>query len=254
MSKFASTAAYTTAFGTTSPSLAVNDVTGFAVNDLVLITDWKRGNLFKLETINGGTVPATGAGTLGFGTLSAAAPVITGFDSTNGVGVLKANSIALYFVAGNATTPGQLYFDPDGMLSTNHGNAQPLIDGVSDFQLAFGIDHSAVAPANGTADDGLITESAVAGRSAGNDEWIGNLAGESLPATPWNLVAATAPILLQIRATLVVRTTNTYAEPTNNVPASEDGAIITAAIASGRYPRYRTMRTIVAPRVWNLGE
>jgi hypothetical protein len=34
----------------------------------------------------------------------------------------------------------------------------------------------------------------------------------------------------------------------------EDGATITAADSSGRYPRYRAMRTIVAPRAWNLGE
>jgi prepilin-type N-terminal cleavage/methylation domain-containing protein len=244
----ATTAAPTTG---TAPTVTVTDLTGFAVGDLVLVTDFKNGNLYKIVTIN------TGTSTLGFGTLTGAALNGLNYTPAAGDAVLKATSVALYLVPGTGVTPGMLYLDPDGMVGTNHSNGQPLIDGVSDFQLAFGIDMASPAPANGTPNDGILAESAAGSRALNDDEWIGNFAGETLPdrtAAIWNQSPAAPPMLLQIRATMLVRTSNTYAEATANQGPYEDGATITAADSSGRYPRYRSMRTIVAPRAWNLGE
>jgi prepilin-type N-terminal cleavage/methylation domain-containing protein len=242
--------------GSTTPSVTVTDMSGFSVGDLVLVTDFKNANLFQIATINGGSSAATGAGPLGFGTLSSASINAFNYTPASGDAVIKATSIALYLVAGSGLTPGQLYLDPDGMVGTDHTDGQPLIEGVSDFQVAVGIDWSTVAPANGTQNDGIITEAA--SRALNNDEWIGNFAGETIPApasaAPWNPTVAAAPMLLQIRATVLVRTTNTFTEATANMGPYEDGATITAADSAGRYPRYRAMRMTVAPRAWNLGE
>jgi prepilin-type N-terminal cleavage/methylation domain-containing protein len=233
--------------GGTSPTVTVNDTTGFTIGDYVLITDFNvgNGNLYKIVSITAGTNP------LGFGTIGTP---VNGASFTPGSGnaVLKAQSLSFYYVAGSGVTPGQLYLDPDGVGNTNHANAQPLIDAVSDFQVSFGIDWQTVAPANGTQNDGLITEAATPGLN--NDEWIGNYAGEVLPALPWNPAVAAAPMLLQIRATIVVRTTGAYTEQTSNVGPYEDGPTITAQDSAGRYPRFRTMRTVIAPRAWNRGE
>lgn len=240
-------------FTTTTPAVTVTDMSGFAVGDLVLVTNFKRGNLYRISTINGGAGPATGAGPIAFASPSSNAINATGYVPTAGDAVVKASSAAIYYVAGAAPTPGQLYYDPDGMVGANHTDAQPLIDGVSDLQFAIGADMQTVAPATGTANDGLIAEAAAP--ATGNDEWIGNASAETLPAPPWNLSPAAAPMLRQIRSTVVVRTINSYPSPIPNLGPFEDGALITAAVsATGRYPRFRVMRSIVAPRVWNLAE
>jgi type IV pilus assembly protein PilW len=241
-------------FSSTTPQVTVTDMTGFSVGDYVLVTNFKRADLLKIATINGGAVPATGPGPLTFGTLSANAVSPAGYTPAAGDAVMKATTISIYRGVGFGSTPAQLFFDPDGMVGADHTDAQPLVEGVADFQLAFGLDWQAAAPANGTQNDGLITEGPVAGRAANDDEWIGNFAGEVLPAAPWNPTPAAAPMLLQIRTTLVLRTLNVYKEPIANLGPFEDGAAVTALDAAGGYPRYRTMRTVVAPRVWNLGE
>lgn len=249
---------------TTTPSVIVSDMSGFAVNDTVMVTNFKYAELFRIATINGGAGPASGVGPVTFGALAApplaptgGSPSTTVYTPVANDAMLKVSSSALYFVAGTGGTPGQLYLDPDGMIGTDHSDAQPLIDGVSDFQLAFGIDWQAAAPATGTQNDGVIAENLAAGRAAGDDEWVGNAAGEALPAVPvngWNATPSAAPMLLQIRSTIVVRTSNAYVSAVPAVGPYENGASISTVDSAGRHPRFRTMRSVVAPRAWNLGE
>lgn len=251
-------------WATTTPSVVVSDMSGFAVGDTVVVTNFRYAEVFQIATINGGVAPATGVGSIVFASLTApplapagGPPTTTLYTPAAGDSMLKASSIALYYVAGTGLQTGQLVLDPDGMLGTSHTDAQPLVDGVADFQLAFGLDWQAAAPANGTQNNGLITENPAAGRAAGDDEWVGNASGETLPLVPvggWNQTPATAPMLLQIRSTIVVRTMNSYSNAVPPVGPYENGAALATATSSGRYPRYRTMRSIVAPRAWNLSE
>jgi prepilin-type N-terminal cleavage/methylation domain-containing protein len=106
--------------------------------------------------------------------------------------------------------------------------AQPLADGVEDMQIAYGFDNNA---------DGLVTET---GSTAGDDEWVYNVAGETMPATLANLRS--------IRITLIVKGTQPEQGVNNNRPKAEDHAAGSTFDAFIR----RTVRTEISVRNFNL--
>jgi prepilin-type N-terminal cleavage/methylation domain-containing protein len=116
------------------------------------------------------------------------------------------------------------------MMSVNGSAAQPLAEGVEDMQIAYGFDN------NG---DGIVTE---AGASAGDDEWLYNVAGETVGA--WQIANLRA-----IRVTLVVKGTSIDTGQTNLParPAAEDHA----AGSTDGFIR-RVLRTEIAVRNFNL--
>jgi len=233
---------------TTSPSVKVADVTGFAVGDYVLVGDFANADLFKISAVStsvaAGTYPA--AGTLSLGTLSGnvVSPALT---LAIGSPVLKATTYSFFVApAGTATYANMLMIDDNGVASSNHldfTKVMPAVEGVVDFQIAVGND------GNG---DGIITESA---SSPGTDEWIGNASGETLPATPWSSSSATTPPQLkQVRVSLLLQTLNSYAGVSPTVSAAEDRPAASYPSSASGGPRYRSMRMVIAPRAWNLAE
>jgi hypothetical protein len=137
--------------------------------------------------------------------------------------------------------------DPDGVASPNHldfTRVMPAAEGVVDFQVAVGND------GNG---DGVISETSA---SPGSDEWIGNGAGEIIPAPPWNAGSlATPPQLRQLRLSLLFQTANSYGGVAAPLPTFEDRpASSYPSVAAAGAPRYRAMRITVSPRAWNLAE
>ncbi len=224
--------AATTALNTATPSVTVADTTGFAVGDFVLVTNFLQGAAFKISSVAAGA-----PGTLTFASpsgallLPSAIGTLSAFVPAAGDSVMRLRSIAIYRET-TGVYADMLMLDPDGMLGANHNDAEPLVDGVEDLQLAIGVD------ANG---DGLI--------NTAPDEWAGNNNGElhPLPALPWNQLGASQ--VRQVRATLLVRTMNRYPGVTV-VEVSENRTAYPAS--TGGNHRYRALRLTVAPRGLNL--
>lgn len=244
---------------TASPSVQVADVTGFNVGDFVIVTDptLSGGALFKIQSVvanasGGGPSPspsigpspgtaANSPGRLIFVAIPGNVVSPVPFTSPVGSFVFKATSASLYLSTGG-NYPGSVLYDPDGMAGTDHTDAEPLIDGVDDLQFAAGFDAN---------QDGVIQEQATP--TTGGDEMWGNATGElPLPAIPWNGNGTPQPRTL--RATLLVRTTNSYPgqalSPTTTL-GFEDRTTYPSAGAAP--PRYRPERITVAPRAWSLG-
>jgi prepilin-type N-terminal cleavage/methylation domain-containing protein len=235
---------------TSTPAAQVADVSGFAVGDYVLVGDFANADLFKVSAIStavsSGTRPAPG--TLSLGSL-AGNVVGPSLSLAVGAPVLKAMTYSFFVApAGTATYAGMLMVDADGLASTNHldfTKVMPAAEGVVDFQAAIGNDGDG---------DGVITENASAPSS---DEWIGNAAGETLPAPPWNASnLATPPQLRQVRLSFLFQTSNSYGGVAAALLAFEDrpaSSYPSVSAATGG-PRYRSVRMTVSPRAWNLGE
>jgi hypothetical protein len=224
--------------GATPPTAALADVSGFAPNDLVLIGDMQTGVLLKVAS---GGVPAGGpptAGTLTFvppgGTLAVPSNPALNLGSTS-LYAMKARSYALY-VETQGFNANMLMLDPDGMIGTDHTDAQPLADGVIDLQVAVGIDSNS---------DGIITDN-------NPDEWYGNVVGETVPQPSWNRSGSSDPQLRQLRLTLVAQTLNKYPGVAPTLGPFEDRTTYPATTSTNGGPRYRSERVVVAPRVWNL--
>jgi hypothetical protein len=218
-------------------SITVMDASSFSINDYVLVeaTDFSAANLYKISSKVGNVLTFNASAT----TLSSAVSGALAIGSP----VLKASTYSFFVApAGTATYAGMLMVDSDGMVSTNHLNynkVQPAVEGVVDFQVAIGIDGNS---------DGVLTDSSP-------DEFIGNVAGETLPATPWNS-PTTAPQLRQVRLSLLLQTNQGYPGSSPMFPAAsmqgfEDRTTYTSVSPS---PRYRSVRLVVAPRAWNLAE
>jgi prepilin-type N-terminal cleavage/methylation domain-containing protein len=217
---------------TTAPSVTVADASTFAVGDYVLVGDYQQADLFQVSAIAGNQLSL---GALAAPVVSPSAPALT---LAVGSVVMKARSISVYVDA--TTKPPMLMLDPDGMAGSDHADAQPLVEGALDLQLAVGIDGDG---------DGVIAESG----GGGGDEWWGNAAGELtvLPAPPWNNGVGYAQPR-QLRATLLVQTTNSYSGAVPALGPYEDRTAYASTSLPG--PRYRSSRMVVAPRIWNLGE
>jgi prepilin-type N-terminal cleavage/methylation domain-containing protein len=220
-----------TTISTNIPTAPAPPTFTFKANDRIMISDLATATLTNI-------VSATQAAPNGTLTLPALAHLANGIASyPPGSYVFRAKQVrysvdsttlAASGVNAALNTIPLLMYDPDG--ATGPQAAQPLAEGVEDFQVALGFDN------NG---DGLITEN---GLAANDDEWVFNVAGEAMPATLANLRA--------VRVSLVVRTTSAALDSGahGQRPRAEDHA---AAAAPDQFPR-RVIRSEIAVRNFNL--
>jgi hypothetical protein len=223
----------------TAPTLSVADVSNFNPGDFALVTNNLNGVLFKVDTITpaAGTTPAV----LTMKTLSSNFVAPAGLTLAVGNSVFRAASVSIYVAPQQGQTGynplyvNMLMLDPDGVAGADHTDADPLIDGVDDLQLAVGVD------SNG---DGILT-------SASPDEWLGDQVSElPMAAPPWN--GNGQPQLRSLRATLLTHTINKYSGAHVTVGPYEDRAAASYPSFSADWPRYRPDRVTVSPRAWNL--
>jgi prepilin-type N-terminal cleavage/methylation domain-containing protein len=219
------------------PSVQVQSATGLSVGDVVLVGNLNEGVILRIASITGGA-----ATTLTFEPPGGALLWPGGYTTpAAGDAILSVRSEAI-FVSPSGPFAGMLMLDPDGLLGTDHGDAQPLLEAVEDFQLAVGFD------ANG---DGLSTES-------GPDEWLGNTVGAvEFPldaANPWNR-RGTLPLPLpqyrQLRASLRIKTRTSYPGQSTPLSPLEDRTVYPSLTTP--VPRYRTTRMTITPRSWSMG-
>ncbi len=227
-----------TALNTAAPSVDVSSAAGFNVGDLVLVTNFQQGVLVRVKTVNVAAPNSTLVFDEPGGTflLPDAIGPVPQYTPVAGDTVMKAESIALYLETGAGPLKDMLMLDPNGMAGGDHADAQPMLEGVEDLQFAIGVD------SNG---DGLLTDAPI-------DEYRGNQSGELAPPSPplpWNQLGTDQP--RTVRATLIVRTTNTYPGAGNLVPPYEN-RVTYLPPGNGVQYRFRPLRMTVAPRIWNL--
>ena len=200
---------------TTAASLTV-DVTNasqLAKDDYVIITDTAQGHLFKIASITGSTITfgAKCSGTLNW----------PAADYPAGSILIRAQHAEFYVDPSVYGVP-TLMMDPDG--PSGPLAAEPLAEGVEDFQVALGIE---------TGIDNSISD---VGAAPNDDEWFYNRPGEVAPA----LAAVRA-----VRITLVARAAQPVLSSSAvfGLPAVEDRS---AGVAD-RYRR-RVLRSTVEVR------
>lgn len=233
-------------------SVTVTDSRGFSVGDLVLVTDFRQGVIFRIASIAPtGTVYPGGMTEATFTFDNGAVPLIPGVGAGGPApsadlttpAVMRAESIAIY--RSTATTgpfAGALMLDPDGALGNDHSDAEPLVEVVEDFQLAVGRDQNGNGIVGPTAADPL-------------NEWEGDATGELPLVAPtvaaWNQpTAGVQPQYRSVRATVVARTEARYAGATPPLGPFENRTTYPSTAGGG--PRYRFSTITVAPRSWNL--
>jgi prepilin-type N-terminal cleavage/methylation domain-containing protein len=248
------------------------DGTGFSAGDFVLLTNMQAGFLMKIASIQNSSNPPTCTNQViltfdATGPATALPAAIAGVATPTpaaGDYVLKAQSYALYrFNKPSPSTSldkqlnGNLVLDPDGIAGADHSDAEPVVEGVDNFEIAVAADGD---------NNGTITESTA---SPSTDEWMGNAAGE-LPLTTqlnagvasgfFNVPATTplAPQYKQIRATILARTIATYGgasslDQSGTATPAENRSLSSLVVSQGgNAPKYRVLRVNVAPRIWNL--
>lgn len=199
-------------------TLAHADV--LAAGDFVLITStFGNGYVFEVSAATGTSL------TLVAGLNSGTCATYPAYSFGVGDTVIRVQH-ATFYVAddpdnNNMTT---LWMDPD---AGGTDLPEPLAEGIEDLQVALGVD---------TASDGI---SDINNATAGADDWVYNVAGESV------VVSATTPVIRAVRVTLVARTTKPEQGNTGtyNRPAVEDRT----AGAADTYRR-RVLKTIVEIR------
>jgi prepilin-type N-terminal cleavage/methylation domain-containing protein len=235
--------------------LFVGDATPFSQGDFILVTDMKNGYIFKIQSIT----TAGAAGTVPTGTITLDQVAGNPSDSTisnivAGSIVMPAKSVAFYVDISTDTRNPMLMLDPDGVIGSSHGDAQPLAEGVEDLQIAVGFDGLGT-----NAVDGVIVDNA-----NGTDEWIGNagtteyttnpgLLALNANSTTWYPSVTTNASPRQIRLTMIVRSLNQYAGTAAALNGAENRNTVfggSTTVAS----RYRQLRAVVAPRAWNPTE
>ncbi len=153
------------------------DATGFRAGDALLVTNFSVGHIVYVGGVNSATE-------LRVQTSSACTP-LTAFPSGDTVYARGALAVrvrnAMFAVAPLDGVP-TLWMDPDG---SGPAVAEPLAEGVEDFQVEIGTDATG---------DG-ITE---VGAGGNDDEWVGNHAADS-PLAP-------TAVLRAVRLGLVART------------------------------------------------
>jgi prepilin-type N-terminal cleavage/methylation domain-containing protein len=153
----------------------VLDGSGLALNDLVLVTDFKKGHILK---INAAPVDNGTTWTLHFDSYC------SGSDFHYPRGALIIRFKVGHFYIDDVDGVPTMFFDDD---SDGPDDAQPVAEGVEDFQVAVGVD------SNG---DGGITDT-----NDTTDEWFYNAQGDDDPpevtTLPWRA----------LRMTLTARTT-----------------------------------------------
>jgi len=205
------------AFGPGSTTLTVDNAASFHVGDSVQLSDLSVAVV--LSAI------AVGATSL---TVSAPTnPLPRTFPP--GSYVFRSKSVSYYVDTTMFGAQGQdpvLMYDPDG--AAGPLPPQPIAEGIEDLQVALGFD---------LAGTGVLTN---VGKVPGDDSWVGNVAGETAPAS--------LAQLRSVRLTLVARPSSTLPGPPSVRPAAEDHP---AAAKADSFPR-RVLHSEVAVRNFNL--
>jgi prepilin-type N-terminal cleavage/methylation domain-containing protein len=219
------------AYNSFDTTLTVVDGSQLAAGDYVLISNLNYGHLVKIAS-------KTGANQLNLAGMCGTNQVAQSYP----IGSLVIRAQHATFTIGADVQDGvpTLMMDPDSDGKEWDGTAapcqaaatavaEPLAEGVEDLQVAFGIDQ-------GT--DGVLE----LGTGANDDEWIPNVAGETLP-TPLTSFTGT---LRAVRVTLIARAEQALigGAPLFYRPKAEDHPLATTADAFRR----RVLRTIVEVR------
>jgi type II secretory pathway pseudopilin PulG len=191
----------------TDMQLIVDAAAGAALQagDLALLTDYGSGVLYEVQGASATQVQ----GIAGQALSVAAAPSfpVTRFDP--GALVLRVGAVRYEVQAGGSGLPAtSLLTVEDGPPLGRTGTPAPVAEHIYDLQIAVGIDGI-----SGQAQDGVLRE---VGAAANDDEWVFNVAGESLPAQPFALRA--------LRVSVVGRTALPGSQPGTGRPAVEDRA------------------------------
>jgi prepilin-type N-terminal cleavage/methylation domain-containing protein len=156
-------------FDEDSTEMVVLDGTGVSAGDLVLITDFDVGHVVRVTSV----LDQGDSWTFGIEPIGCAGAVLT---YSPGALVLRAKVIR-YYVEDLDGVP-TLFMDPDG---DGGDAAEPLAEGIEDFQVAVGVD----ADADGT----VLDDEGPA------DEWFYNAAGDLTPPVittlPWRALRLT---------------------------------------------------------------
>ena len=170
-------------FTQTSASMAVYDGSQFAAGDYAVIVNnaYTAGHLVRITAVSGNSL-----------TIATTTCGMTFTDYPVNSLVVRAQR-GEFSVANDADGIPTLYLDPDGPLGSR--TKEPMAESVEDFQVAIGIDAN---------NDGTLSEVGVV---ANDDEWTGNVAGDTLPV---------GTKIRALRITVVTRT----AVPMTNGPAS----------------------------------
>jgi prepilin-type N-terminal cleavage/methylation domain-containing protein len=144
------------AFTSTSTSIAVPaaQIDEFAIGDTLLVTDTNQGTLVRVTAVNAASVDIAITCTTAF--------PVGGYAA----GSILVRAQRARFAIDPTTFDGipTLVMYPNGSTT-----AEPVAEGVEDFQVALGVD----ADGNGAIADG--------GLGSNTDEWIGNASGDVLP-------------------------------------------------------------------------
>ena len=207
----------TTVFDASSTTIGVNDASQLAVGDYIVVANsaFTQGHLVRITAISTNT-------------LTFAATTCTPNVPTYPIHSLFVRAQRAEFaVANDADGIPTLYLDPDGPLGSR--TAEPLAEGIEDLQVAIGIDANT---------DGSLAEVGVA---ANDDEWTGNVAGDTLPV---------GTKIRAVRVTLVARTTKPLLNGPviGNRPTAENHA---GTAANSDTYRRRVLKSTVEIR--NLG-
>jgi prepilin-type N-terminal cleavage/methylation domain-containing protein len=200
------TASYTT--GTTS--LAVVDASRLVANDYIVISNLSVGHLVKITAISGNTL-----------TLASQCNPITLPTGGYPAGSLVVRAQHAIFSIGSTDAVPTMMMDSD---ATGPGATEPFAEGIEDIQIAVGVDVNS---------DGAITE---VGSAANDDEWQGNVAGDT----------ALAGSIRAVRITVVARATKALSGPASPFyrPQAEDRPAGTTFDAYRR----RVLRSVVEVR------
>jgi prepilin-type N-terminal cleavage/methylation domain-containing protein len=177
-----------TAYTAGATSLTVADASQLAASDAIVISSSSQGHLVKLTAVNGTTL-----------TLAAQCGSINLPSGGYPAGSIVTRAQHATFSIGSTDGVPTMMMDAD---AAGPGAVEPFAEGIEDLQIAIGVD------ANG---DGGITE---VGTAAGDDEWQGNVAGDSALVGP----------VRAVRVTIVSRATKPVVGPIASFtrPAAED--------------------------------
>jgi hypothetical protein len=179
-------------------SFKILDKTGLAAGDSLVLTDGDVGRLVEVVTIT----PNGGEFDIGIVAPGTACPAIPMPSLSAGTLAVRSR-VARFYVANLGGAPF-LMMDPDG---SGPDAAEPLAEGIEDFQIAIGVDLD---------DDGEVEE---VGAAADDDEWFYNVVGDSAPP------AITGGRWRSARITVVARELTTDGTTAmSSRPAAEDRA------------------------------
>lgn len=180
-----------------STELLVEDGSRLKVGDQVLVTDFEKGHVFKIQTI-------TPPGTDWVLELTAAPQTLCSSNPPAAFSYRERSTVvrvqAARFAVNTTVDIPYLELDPDGPV----GPAEPVAvaEGIEDLQIAIGVDRNG----NGRIDD----DSAAAGD---DDDWVFNHPDDTLQALPYRA----------IRLTVIARSIgDVTTKPTSQRPGAED--------------------------------